>query len=84
MAVGVSAAVFVAYLRTPFLKIGGTIHAYTLLDSRPDPPAQAPPPPLDAYSGLVTARKLWWTLAVFGIAMAASALQGGLRGTTVG
>ncbi len=84
VAVGLIAAVCVAYMRTPFLKIGNTIHAYTLVDSRPDPPAQAPPPPPDAYAGLVTARKVWWTLAIFSIAAAASALRAGLSGTTVG
>lgn len=63
---GATTAVFIAYMRTPYLKIGGHIYAYSLLDSRPDPPAEAPPPPPSAYGGLITAPKLWWTLVIYG------------------
>ena len=68
---GVFAAVVYAYLRTPFLKIGGRIYALSITDSRPDPPANdtteepPPAPPRDSYpttAGPVSARNLWWVL----------------------
>jgi hypothetical protein len=68
---GVFAAVVYAYLRTPFLKIGGRIYALSITDSRPDPPANdtleepPPAPPRDSYPttvGPVSARNLWWVL----------------------
>jgi hypothetical protein len=68
---GAFAAVVYAYLRTPFLKIGGRIYALSITDSRPDPPANdtleepPPAPPRDSYPttvGPVSARNLWWVL----------------------
>lgn len=68
---GVFAAVLYAYLRTPFLKIGGRIYALSINDSRPDPPTGEVPeelpsaPPPDSYpttAGPVSARNLWWVL----------------------
>src|ERR1700758_2337782 len=68
---GVFAAVVYAYLRTPFLKIGGRIYALSITDSRPDPPENGtleeppPAPPRDSYpttAGPVSARNLWWVL----------------------
>lgn len=69
---------FWAYLRTPYLKIGGRIYAFSIQDSHPDPPrsgeAAAPPlsPPPDSYLGSVTATKIWWLIAalVSGVAAA--------------
>jgi hypothetical protein len=63
-------AVGMAYLATPYLKIGDRIHAFTIANQRPDPPADGseptppPPPPADSYSGTVTARNMWWCTAV--------------------
>jgi hypothetical protein len=83
-AVGVVAALLIAYMRTPYLKISGTIYAYTLVDSRPDPPAEAPSPPFDAYGGIITAPKLWWTLAIITCGVGALSIQTGLSGATLG
>jgi hypothetical protein len=67
----VFAAVLYAYFRTPFLKVGGRIYAFSIANSQPDPPAnetpQEPPsaPPSDSYptvAGPVSARNLWWVL----------------------
>jgi hypothetical protein len=63
-----------AYAYTPYIKIGGKICALTVQDSRPDtddrsvktharPAAgseQDPAP--DAYSGIISAAKMWWLL----------------------
>lgn len=63
---------FVAYAYTPYIKIGGKIYALTVQDSRPDPddtPATETASPTvvteldpapDAYSGLLSATKMWW------------------------
>jgi hypothetical protein len=61
-------AVVYAYFRTPYLKLGNRIYAFTILDSQPDRPEDgalcAPPPrlPHDSYSfmGGITARNVWW------------------------
>ncbi|MDV3130004.1 hypothetical protein M1247_34225 [Mycobacterium sp. 21AC1] len=65
-----------AYGYTPYIKIRGKIFALNSVDSQPDPedkPAEngvdsedhvvsdAAP---DSYSGLLTARKLWWVVAI--------------------
>jgi hypothetical protein len=60
----------VAYAYTPYIKFGGKIYALTVPDSEPDPdetteaatadPERDPAP--DAYSGLLTATKMWWLL----------------------
>lgn len=69
---------FGAYMRTPYLKIGGRIYAFSIQDARPDPPRPgepAPPPlplPHDSYLGSVTARKLWWLIAVLICGVAAA------------
>lgn len=73
-------AVFYAYMRTPYLKIGGRIYALSLIDSQPDPPAgeAAEPPsavPHDSYPtdvGQVPARKVWWILVTFTCLVAAN------------
>ncbi|WP_157900646.1 hypothetical protein [Mycobacterium rhizamassiliense] len=66
-------AVFYAYMRTPYLKIGGRIYALSLNNIQPDPSAGktiGPPPsaPPDSYSshiGQVSAPKIWWILVAF-------------------
>jgi hypothetical protein len=70
LAAGLVGAVIVAYFRTSYIKINGRIYAFSIPDSRPDPPRDgsppppATPPPHDAYRTL-TAPKFWWTLAIF-------------------
>lgn len=61
-----------AYFSTPYIKIRGKIYAFSLRDSssdpspegeppaEPDDPARDPAP--DSYSGLATAKKMWWLL----------------------
>lgn len=56
-----------AYCYTPYLKFGGKIYALTVQDSRADTPTPLatdaePDPAADAYSGIITARKLWWLI----------------------
>ena len=63
-----------AYAYTPYIKIGSKVYALTVQDSRPDPDensARAPDagvteqdqdPAPDAYSGLLSATKMWWLL----------------------
>jgi hypothetical protein len=63
-----------AYAYTPYIKVGGKVYALTAQDSRPDPDedsdetsatATAAPehdPAPDAYSGLISATKMWWLL----------------------
>jgi hypothetical protein len=70
LAAGLVGAVIVAYFRTSYIRINGRTYAFSIPDSRPDPPRDgsppppATPPPHDAYRTL-TAPKFWWTLAVF-------------------
>lgn len=65
-----------AYAYTPYIKIGGKVYALTVQDSQPDPDensggtataeaaaAQRDPAP-DAYSGLLTATKMWWLVVM--------------------
>lgn len=65
-----------AYGYTPYIKIRGKIYALNADDSRPDPEdmptetdsaiddhAKHDPAP-DSYSGLLTARKMWWVVAI--------------------
>jgi hypothetical protein len=62
------AMMVMAYVYTPYIKIGGKIYALTVQDSRPDPedtpaPAAEDPeddPAPDAYSGIISATKTWW------------------------
>jgi hypothetical protein len=57
-----------AYFRSPYLKLGNRIYAFTIADSQPDHPDDGalcePPPqlPHDSYDfmGGITARKYWW------------------------
>lgn len=66
-------AVFYAYMRTPYLKIGGRIYALSLNDSQPDsaagkttgPPPAARPDSYPTHIGQVSARKIWWILVAF-------------------
>jgi hypothetical protein len=66
----IAAMTAAAYGYTPYIKIRGKIYALTVQDSQPDPEdtpagAKADPdhdPAPDAYSGLLTARKLWWII----------------------
>jgi len=64
------AMIVIAYAYTPYIKLGGKIYALTVHDSRPDPDeaaaetttGQQHDPAPDAYSGLLTAPKMWWVL----------------------
>ena len=63
-----------AYAYTPYIKISGKVYALTVQDSQPDPDEnsarapgttvteQAHDPAPDAYSGLLSATKMWWLL----------------------
>jgi hypothetical protein len=63
-----------AYGYTPYIKIRGKIYALNAVDSQPDPedkPTETAldtndhggtDPTPDSYSGLLTARKMWWAL----------------------
>ena len=63
-----------AWAYTPYIKIGGKVYALTVQDSQrdsdenSDQPASTAPatperdPAPDAYSGLLTATKMWWCL----------------------
>ncbi|MEZ0358740.1 hypothetical protein [Mycobacterium sp. SA01] len=57
--------VFQAYFKTPYIRIRGRNHAFSMQDSAPDPTdadADEPPSmlPRDSYPGGVTASKTWW------------------------
>lgn len=61
----------VAYAYTPYIKLGGKIRALTVQDSRPDrsetpTPTDAPKrdPAPDAYSGIISAAKMWWLIVL--------------------
>ena len=64
-----------AYFKTPYIRIRGRNHAFSMQDSAPDPAdinTDEPPsmPPRDSYPGRVTAPKAWWffvaIIAIFG------------------
>lgn len=60
--------VVAAYVTSPYIKIGGKVFALTVADSQPDAQDRRPgragdDPAPDAYSGLLTAAKMWWMLA---------------------
>ncbi|MCX2934782.1 hypothetical protein ORI20_31440 [Mycobacterium sp. CVI_P3] len=65
-AVGITfITVLQAYFKTPYIRIRGRNHAFSMQDSAPDPTddnAAEPPsaPPRDSYPGRVTAPKAWW------------------------
>lgn len=75
--------IFWAYLTTPYLKIGSRIYAFSMLDSRPDPPrdggpeAPMPPPAPDSYPAHVSAQNFWWLVTVITTASAAGVYLGG-------
>jgi hypothetical protein len=78
-----------AYFRTSYIKFGGRVFAFTIPDSRPDPPRDGsapllPPAPLDSYRSLITAPKLWWTLAVVTFAAAYAGFELDISGATLG
>lgn len=60
----------VAYAYTPYIKLGGKTRALTVQDSRPDPnvtpdttsPASKRDPAPDAYTGIISAAKMWWLI----------------------
>ncbi|MCV7282838.1 hypothetical protein H7J88_24690 [Mycolicibacterium flavescens] len=85
-----AAAVFAlmyAYLRTPYVRLGDRIYAYTIPDSRPDSPdgSNEPPPlPPDCYYGYLTAPKMWWTLALITCVLAFTRVELGLSSATLG
>ncbi|GAA2784340.1 hypothetical protein [Mycolicibacterium pallens] len=74
--------VFQAYFKTPYIRIRGRNHAFSMQDSAPDPadvdPDEPPSmPPRDSYPGRITARKAWW---LFVAIVAIPALGGALTG----
>ena len=83
------AAFLYAYMRTSYVKIGGRVYAYTLFNSRPDPPDDGSPPPVpdrptDAYGNFLTASKYWWTIAVFSIIAGFLAIHDGRTAVVIG
>lgn len=63
------AMIAVAYAYTPYIKLGGKNRALTVQDSQPDSQPSAkttaalkPDPAPDAYSGIISAAKMWWLL----------------------
>lgn len=85
-AVGLISAVIVAYFRTPYLKLGSRIYAFTLVQSRNVPSAGGSRPrlPSDAYGNFLTAAKYWWTIATLSVAVGALALVGDDAKLTLG
>lgn len=69
-----------AYVSTPYIKIGGKIYALTISAQRPDPDsapdaenvsaAQEADSTPDSYSGLLTAATMWWMLVVIAVVAA--------------
>lgn len=71
-----------AYFTTPYIRIRGRNHAFSMQDSAPDPSdinTDEPPsmPPRDSYPGRVTAPKAWW---LFVVIIAFFGLGGALAG----
>ncbi|EID16031.1 hypothetical protein [Mycolicibacterium phlei] len=60
-----------AYFRTPFIKIGDRIYAFTLAQRGVDPPP-------DAYGQLLTAAKMWWVAALFSSSVVFVAVNEGM------
>jgi hypothetical protein len=83
------AIVLRAYLRTPYLKIGGRIYALSMSNSRPDPPRDGspaepmPPAPHDSYPLQVSAQTFWWIVTVLACFFAASVYLGGWVSLTI-
>lgn len=69
----VVAMVVAAYAATPYIKIRGRIFALSLTDSRPDDPedptrsGRSGDPASDSYSGMLSAAKMWWMLAIIAV-----------------
>jgi hypothetical protein len=69
----VAAMVVAAYAATPYIKIRGKIFALSLADSQPDGHEAAThagggvDPTPDSYSGMLSAAKLWWMLAIVAV-----------------
>lgn len=64
---------FIAYMHTPYIKLGGKIYVFPLTDIEPDPEdlpelpagnADDDDPDPSAYGPNIPAAKLWWTLVV--------------------
>ncbi|MCV7217404.1 hypothetical protein H7J51_19190 [Mycobacterium crocinum] len=70
VAVGLAiVTVLQAYFKTPYIRIRGRNHAFSMQDSAPDPadvdPDEPPSmPPRDSYPGRLTAAKAWWLFVV--------------------
>ncbi|MGU3499438.1 hypothetical protein [Mycobacterium sp. C31M] len=82
-AVTAGLGVLIAYLRTPYLKVGGRIFSYTIARTQPDPPADgSPAPPVIAppgsYRGVVTAATHWWSLTVFSAIAGVTTITSGM------
>lgn len=70
----VAAMVAMAYVATPYIKIGGKIYALTINSQRPDPDGARDGENIstttesataaDAYSEFLSATKMWWILVV--------------------
>jgi hypothetical protein len=75
-------SVFLAFMKSPYLKLGGRILALTLDDRRPDPSERAndrdssPELPADRYGNL-SARAFWWLAALLIAAAGAGVALGG-------
>ena len=75
-----------AYFSGRLIKIGGRVIAFHIQDSTPDPvPGQTNTSPSeedidDSYGGTVTASKAWW-LILLGVALCASTVFSGIRGS---
>ncbi len=86
VAVGLAiVTVFQAYFKTPYIRIRGRNHAFSMQDSAPDPgdvdPDEPPSvPPRDSYPGRLTASKAWWLFVVivgfFGVGGAVAGWNG--------
>lgn len=82
-------AVFYAYMRTSYLKIGSKIYAFSVPDSQPDPPQdehrEAAPavPARDSYLGVVSARNFWWLVVFLNCALAYGVFVFGWRWQTI-
>lgn len=69
----VAAMVVAAYVATPYIKIRGRIFALSITDSRPDDPEaetrldRGVDPTPDSYSGMLSAAKMWWMLAIIAV-----------------
>jgi hypothetical protein len=80
-------SVMIAFFRSPYLKIGGTIFALSLSDRQPDPPRNGQPPapprplPRDRYGNL-SAATFWWIQAFLFAAGAVNVTTAGWKPST--